>query len=88
MTPADRRAVTHALGMDMLEATGVHAVRARVVDDGDLVSVGGVTSGLDLGLCLVEREYGPKVARAVETLFEFERRGTVRTDTGREALAV
>ncbi|WP_275006306.1 DJ-1/PfpI family protein [Promicromonospora iranensis] len=78
-----RNAVTHVLGMDALDATGAHAVRARVVDDGDLVTSGGVTSGLDLGLYLLEREYGPKIARAVETLFEYERRGTVWTDTGR-----
>lgn len=72
-----RTAVTHALGNDLLEATGVQVVRARIVDDGDLVSAGGVTSGLDLGLHLLEREYGPRIAHAVEQLFEFERRGTV-----------
>lgn len=43
----------------MLDATGVHAVSARVVDDGDLVTGAGVTSGLDLGLYLLEREVGP-----------------------------
>ncbi|HYZ67693.1 MAG TPA: DJ-1/PfpI family protein, partial [Mycobacterium sp.] len=35
-----RHAVTHHLGMDVLEATGVHPVAARVVDDGDLVTSG------------------------------------------------
>ncbi|WP_431922457.1 DJ-1/PfpI family protein [Micromonospora wenchangensis] len=72
-----RHAVTHHLGMDVLDATGVHAVPARVVDDGDLVTAGGVTSGLDLGLHILEREFGPRVAHAVETLFAYERRGTV-----------
>jgi len=51
-----RRAVTHHLGMDTLDATGAIPVRARVVDDGDLVTAGGVTSGLDLGLYLLERK--------------------------------
>lgn len=78
-----RHAVTHVLGMDMLDATGAHAVQARVVDDGDLITAGGVTSGLDLGLYLLELAYGPKIARAVEALFEYERRGTVWSDTGR-----
>jgi len=78
-----RHAVTHHLGMDVLEATGTHAVRARVVDDGDLVSSGGVTSGLDLALYLLDREFGPAVAGAVEDLFEHERRGTVWQDRGR-----
>ena len=72
-----RNAVTHHLGTDVLEATGVNAVAARVVDDGDLVTAGGVTSGLDLALHLLERSYGPEVALAVEALFAYERRGTV-----------
>jgi transcriptional regulator GlxA family with amidase domain len=74
-----RNAVTHVLGVDVLEATGVNVVRARVVDDGDLVTAGGVTSGLDLALYLLDRTYGPRVALAVEELFEYERRGTVWT---------
>jgi putative intracellular protease/amidase len=55
-----RHATTHHLGLDMLDATGVHAVRARAVDDGDLVTGAGVTSGLDLGLYLLEREVGSR----------------------------
>lgn len=72
-----RTAVTHRLGNDVLEATGVTVVNARVVDDGDLVSAGGVTSGLDLALHLLERHYGARIAHTVEQLFEYERRGTV-----------
>ncbi|MBE1548932.1 transcriptional regulator GlxA family with amidase domain [Mycobacterium sp. OAS707] len=72
-----RHAVTHHLGMDVLDATGVNVVHARVVDDGDLITAGGVTSGLDLALHLLHRSYGPRVALAVESLFAYERRGTV-----------
>ncbi|WP_205873746.1 DJ-1/PfpI family protein [Mycobacterium camsae] len=79
-----RHAVTHHLGLDLLDAAGVHAVAARVVDDGDLVTSGGVTSGLDLALHLLDRWYGPRVARAVEELFEYERRGVVWRNAGRE----
>lgn len=71
-----RTAVTHHMGNDALDATGVNVVEARVVDDGDLVTAGGVTSGLDLGLYLLEREFGSDVALSVERLFEHERRGT------------
>jgi len=74
-----RNAVTHHLGLDVLDATGVNVVNARVVDDGDLVTAGGVTSGLDLALHLLQRSYGPRVALAVESLFAYERRGTVWT---------
>jgi len=83
-----RRAATHHLGMDVLDATGVAAVAARVVDDGDLVSSGAVTSGLDLALHLLDRTYGPKVALAVEALFDYERRGTVWRNSGREPVEV
>jgi transcriptional regulator GlxA family with amidase domain len=72
-----RHATTHHMGIDLLDATGAHAVRARVVDDGDLITGAGVTSGLDLGLYLLEREVGPRIAHAVEELFAHERRGTV-----------
>ncbi len=54
-----RHAVTHHLGMDVLEATGVNVVHARVVDDGDLVTAGGVTSGLDLALHLLNAKLWP-----------------------------
>lgn len=43
-----RRAITHAEAVDELAASGARIVQARVVDDGDLVSAGGVTSGIDL----------------------------------------
>lgn len=83
-----RHAVTHHMGMDVLGATGAIAVHARVVDDGDLVTSGGVTSGLDLGLYLLERKLGPRIARAVEELFEYERRGTTWHNRGLEAVAM
>ncbi|KUI29108.1 glutamine amidotransferase [Mycobacterium sp. IS-1742] len=83
-----RFAVTHHLGMDLLDATGAHAVPARVVDDGDLVTAAGVTSGLDLALHLLDRTYGPQIAAAVETLFAYERRGTVWSNRGQVPVTV
>ncbi len=82
-----RAAVTHVRGMDVLEATGVRDIDARIVDDGDFVSAGGVTSGLDLGLYLLERTVGPRVAREVELLFQYERRGVVWREAGLEPVA-
>ncbi|MEK2472447.1 MULTISPECIES: DJ-1/PfpI family protein [Streptomyces] len=73
---------THHMGRDLLASTGTEHIDARVVDDGDLVTSGGVTSGLDLALHLVEREIGPRVAHAVERIFAHERRGTVWSATG------
>ncbi len=51
-----RPAVTHRSALADLAATGAHVrADARVVDDGDIVSCGGVSSGLDLALHLVSR---------------------------------
>lgn len=83
-----RHVVTHHMSMDVLSATGAIPIQARVVDDGDLVTAGGVTSGLDLGLYLLERELGPRIARTVEDLFEYERRGTTWHNRGLEAVAI
>ena len=83
-----RHVVTHHMGMDVLSATGAIPINARVVDDGDLITAGGVTSGLDLGLYLLERELGPRIARAVEDLFEYERRGTPWINQGLVAAAM
>jgi transcriptional regulator GlxA family with amidase domain len=75
-----RRAVTHASALDELRASGAEVVDARVVDDGDLLTAGGVTSGLDLALYVVEREFGAAVADRVATVIEYERRYEVAAE--------
>ncbi|MEV7644028.1 DJ-1/PfpI family protein [Streptomyces rubiginosohelvolus] len=72
-----RPCTTHHLAADALKEEGGEVVRGRVVDDGDLVTAGGVTSGLDLALWLVTRELGSPVASRVEKVMEYEQRGAV-----------
>jgi transcriptional regulator GlxA family with amidase domain len=72
-----RHATTHHVAREALRATGAVLVDARVVDDGDLITAGGITSGLDLALWLVEREAGAALALELERHLEYERRGTV-----------
>jgi transcriptional regulator GlxA family with amidase domain len=72
-----RPAVTHGGALDDLRETAAEVVDARVVDDGDVLTAGGVTSGLDLAIYLVEREFGEEVADRVRTEMEYEPRGTV-----------
>lgn len=72
-----RPATTHHVAIEELRQAGAETPIARVVDDGDLLSSGGVTSGLDLALWVLEREFGPQVALKVELELEYERRGTV-----------
>ncbi|WP_053732338.1 DJ-1/PfpI family protein [Nocardia sp. NRRL S-836] len=75
----------HRAAGDLVAAGGVH-VNARVVDDGDLVTAGGVTSGLDLALWLVERFRGPEASGMVQRAMEYERREPLwlRADEGAE----
>jgi transcriptional regulator GlxA family with amidase domain len=63
--------------LEDLRASGARVVEARVVDDGDLVTAGGVTSGIDLALWLVERHFGAKLAEAVAAEIEHPRHGEV-----------
>lgn len=72
-----RPAATHPVAVDDLEAHDANVVDERVVDDGDVLTAGGVTSGIDLALWLVEREFGEEVAQAVTDEMAHERRGEV-----------
>ncbi|MGP4110324.1 DJ-1/PfpI family protein [Streptomyces sp. 4N509B] len=76
-----RPCTTHHGAWDSLEEYGGVPTRARVVDDGDLVTAGGITSGLELSLWLARRALGPDVALHLESMLEYEARGTVWTAT-------
>jgi transcriptional regulator GlxA family with amidase domain len=69
-----RRATTHHSAFDDLRAAGAEVVETRFVDDGDLMTAGGVTSGLDLALHIVEKVAGASIAERVARKIEYERR--------------
>jgi transcriptional regulator GlxA family with amidase domain len=66
-----RRATTHHTALEDLRGYPVEVVEQRVVEDGDIITAAGVTSGIDLALYLVERELGPKVAVAAAREIEW-----------------
>jgi transcriptional regulator GlxA family with amidase domain len=72
-----RPAITHHDAVEDLRASGARVVEARVVDDGDLITAGGVTSGIDMALWLVERHFGSELAGAVAAEIEHPRHGEV-----------
>ncbi|MFG2981767.1 DJ-1/PfpI family protein [Streptomyces sp. NPDC048258] len=72
-----RPCTTHHKARPDLERQGGVLKSARVVDDGDLVTAGGITSGLELTLWLVRRELGADAASSLEAMLEYEARGTV-----------
>jgi putative intracellular protease/amidase/uncharacterized protein (DUF952 family) len=66
-----KRATTHHTARDELRALGVDVSSERVVDEGQVVTAGGVTSGLDLGVHLVRRLVGDEAARTVARQMEW-----------------
>ncbi|AMG73409.1 DJ-1/PfpI family protein [Sphingopyxis granuli] len=67
-----RRATTHWAYAHLLPLVGAEAVDARVVEDGRVVTSGGVTSGLDFALTLIGRLRGPTVAQAIQLAIEYD----------------
>lgn len=61
-----RRATTHRAALGDLARYNVTVVDSKVVDDGDLVTAGGVTCGIDLALWMVARDAGGmELARSI-----------------------
>ncbi|MFB6360052.1 MAG: DJ-1/PfpI family protein [Halobacteriales archaeon] len=71
-----RPATTHHLAHGDLAAV-TERVDARVVDDGDVLTAAGVSSGLDLALWIVEREFGRELADVTAEAIEYEPRHDV-----------
>ncbi|MCG1001870.1 MULTISPECIES: DJ-1/PfpI family protein [Halobacterium] len=67
-----RPATTHESAKDDLADYGVDVRDDRYVDDGTMLTAGGVTSGIDLALHLLERECSPGVAEQVAEEIEYE----------------
>lgn len=68
-----RPATTHHTALEDLRATSADVRETRYVDDGDVLTAAGITSGFDLALHLVEREFGEAVAADVARELEYER---------------
>lgn len=61
-----RRATTHYRAHDVLRPYCAEAIAdRRIVDEGQVVTAGGVASSLDLGLYLVEKYWGPAAREKV-----------------------
>ncbi|MGE6345709.1 DJ-1/PfpI family protein [Bacillus mycoides] len=73
----DKKATMHRLAQNEIRTYGAEILPYRIVDQGDIITARGVTSGIDLGLWITERFANPKIAAAVEYRMEYERRGVV-----------
>ncbi len=74
---AGRPAITNHGALDNLRACGAKIAFARVVDDGDIVTAGGVTSSLDLALWLIERFGSESKAKEISMQLEYVRKGPI-----------
>jgi cyclohexyl-isocyanide hydratase len=66
-----KRATTHWASHEYLAAFGAIPVHARVVRDGNLMTGGGVTAGIDFALTLVAELAGRPVAEAIQLNLEY-----------------
>ena len=66
-----RRATTHWFSHDLLARLGAVPVHARVVRDGNVITAGGVTAGIDFGLTLVAELAGRAEAEAIQLALEY-----------------
>jgi transcriptional regulator GlxA family with amidase domain len=70
----DRKpATTHSGALADLRATSATVTAGRVVDAGDVITCGGVTSSLDLALWVVERFQGAELAEKIAGFLEYQR---------------
>jgi cyclohexyl-isocyanide hydratase len=66
------RATTHWAYHELLPLVGAEPVAARVVEDGNRITGGGVTSGIDFGLTLLARLAGEEYARGWQLGTEYD----------------
>ena len=67
-----RTATTNRGAHDDLRAAGTVVRDERVVDDGDVITAGGPSCGIDLALWLTEREAGPEIAARTAQVIQYE----------------
>ena len=67
-----RRATTHWGFTDLLPLVGATYEKARVVKDGNVITAGGVTSGIDFGLSVIAELAGETTARTIQLGIEYD----------------
>jgi cyclohexyl-isocyanide hydratase len=67
-----RRATTHWAYTQLLPLVGATHEKARIVKDGNLITAGGVTAGVDFGLSVVAEIAGEATAHAIQLGIEYD----------------
>jgi transcriptional regulator GlxA family with amidase domain len=66
-----KRATTHWSSLEILRLLGAVPDEGRVVRDGNVITGGGVTAGIDFGLVAVAEIFGRAVAETIELRMEY-----------------
>lgn len=67
-----KSATTHWAYTHLLPLVGARHVAERVVEDGNVITAGGVTAGIDFALTLTARYAGEEAARRVQLALEYD----------------
>jgi cyclohexyl-isocyanide hydratase len=67
-----RRAVTHWMSRELLSAFGATPVAQRVVVDGNVITGGGVTAGIDFALKVAAEAFGEDLAKSIQLGIEYD----------------
>lgn len=67
-----KRATSHWMSRPLLAMLGATPVEERVVADGNVITGGGVTAGIDFALSIVGMEFGPAVAEEIQLFIEYD----------------
>jgi cyclohexyl-isocyanide hydratase len=67
-----KKATCHWAYTHLLPMVGALPTPGRVVEDGHVITAGGVTSGIDFALTLIAREAGEEVARMIQLALEYD----------------
>jgi len=67
-----RRATTHWAYTELLPLIGAQYQKGRIVRDGNRITAGGVTAGVDFGLTVVAEIAGESTARAIQLGIEYD----------------
>jgi len=67
-----RRAATHWMSREMLAEFGAIPVAERVVKDGNVITGGGVTAGIDFALVVAAEAFGEELAKSIQLGIEYD----------------
>jgi len=67
-----KKATTYHTALSELESYSVQVISSKVVQDGKIITAGGVSSGLELGFYLLKELFGSSISQEVARKIEYD----------------